>query len=231
MRCVVIHGYDTYGHSAMTDRARLRTWGTTGALSLLVIVVCVLVTRDGAVPSAERDVFRWINELPDVLETPMVAVQYLGVAVVPFIVAAVAAILRQWRLVIAALLVYPLKLLVEKAILKEIVQRPRPARTEPDAILRHAPADGLSFPSGHSIVAFALAGIISPYVSKGWRIVAFALATGVAFSRIYLGAHNPLDVVAGAAGGLLIAAVLNLVLFPKPASETRRPAATTTRGA
>jgi undecaprenyl-diphosphatase len=215
----------------MTDRARLRTWGTTGALSLLVIVVCVLITRDGTVPPAERDVFRWINELPDAFETPMVAVQYLGVAVVPFVVAAVAAILRQWRLVIAALLVYPLKLLVEKAILKEIVQRPRPARTEPDAILRHAPADGLSFPSGHSIVAFALAGIIAPYVSKGWRIVAFALAVGVAFSRIYLGAHNPLDVVAGAAGGLLIAAVLNLVLLPKPASETRRRAATTTRGA
>ena len=104
--------------------------------------------------SAERSVFRAINELPDALEAPMVGVQYLGVAVVPFIVAAIAAILRQWRLVIAALLVYPLKLLVEKAILKEIVQRPRPGRSEPDAILRHTPADGLSFPSGHSIIAF-----------------------------------------------------------------------------
>ena len=132
----------------MTDRARLRTWGTTGALSLLVIVVCVVITRDGTVPSAERDVFRAINELPDALETPMVGVQYLGVAVVPFIVAAVAAILRQWRLAIAALLVYPLKLVVEKVILKEIVQRSRPARTEPDAIIRHAPTRRAELPVG-----------------------------------------------------------------------------------
>ena len=54
--------------------------------------------------------------------------------------------------------------------------------------------------------------------------MAFVLAIGVAFSRIYLGAHNPLDVVAGAAGGLLIAAVLNLVLLPNTATETRRRA-------
>jgi membrane-associated phospholipid phosphatase len=33
-------------------------------------------------------------------------------------------------------------------------------------------------------------------------------------ARIYLGAHNPLDVVAGAAGGILIACVLNLLLAP-----------------
>ena len=62
-------------------------------------------------------------------------------------------------------------------------------------------------------------------------MVAFVLATGVAFSRIYLGAHNPLDVVAGAAGGLLIAAVLNIVLLPNTATETRGAPATTTRGA
>src|SRR6476620_2290284 len=161
----------------MTDRARLRTWGTTGVVSLVVVFVCVLITRNADVPSAEQDVFRAINDLPDALETPMVAVQYLGVAVVPFIVAAVAAILRQWRLVIAALLVYPLKLIVEKVILKELVQRSRPAKTEPDAIIRHAPTHGLSFPSGHSIIAFALAGIVAPYVSRGWRVVAFVVAT------------------------------------------------------
>jgi membrane-associated phospholipid phosphatase len=70
-------------------------------------------------------------------------------------------------------------------------------------------------------------GIVAPYVSKGWKVVAFVLATGVGFSRIYLGAHNPLDVVGGAAGGLLIAAVLNLALLPNPASEPRGAAAST----
>jgi undecaprenyl-diphosphatase len=142
-------------------------------------------------------------------------VQYAGDAVVPFVVAAIAAVLRKLRLAIAAVLVYPLKLVVEKMVLKEIVFRGRPGTTEPDAMLRHVPTHGPSFPSGHAIVAFALAGIVAPYLSRGWRIAAYAGAVAVAFSRIYLGAHNPLDVLAGAAGGLLIAAVLNLLLLPR----------------
>jgi membrane-associated phospholipid phosphatase len=195
-------------------RANVRTWSITGAVSLGVVVLCTILVRDGVVSSSEQSVFRSINELPDALETPMVGVQYAGVAFVPFAVAAIAAVMRKWRLVIAALLVYPLKLIVEKVVLKEIVYRGRPGTTEPDAVLRHVPGHGPSYPSGHAIVAFALAGIVAPYLSRGWRIVAYAAALAVAFSRIYLGAHNPLDVLAGAAAGLLLASVLNLVLLP-----------------
>jgi|SRR5215218_5927316 len=195
-------------------RANLRTWGITGAISLAVVVVCVVLVRDGVVSSAEQEVFRAINGLPDALESPMVGVQYAGVAFVPFLVAAIAAVFRKWRLVVAAVLVYPLKLVVEKVVLKEIVYRPRPGSSEPDAVLRHVPAHGPSFPSGHAIVAFALAGIVAPYVSRGWRVVLFVGAFAVAFSRIYLGAHNPVDVLAGAAAGMVIAAALNVALLP-----------------
>ena len=48
------------------------------------------------------------------------------------LVALVAAVLRRWRLVIAALLVYPLKIFVEKMVVKEIVHRGRPGQTEPE---------------------------------------------------------------------------------------------------
>ena len=200
--------------TADAPRAAVKTWSITGAVSLGVVVLCTFLVRDGVVSSAEQSVFKSINELPDALETPMVGVQYAGVAFVPFLVAAVAAVMRKWRLVIAALLVYPLKLVVEKVVLKEIVYRPRPGQNEPDAILRHVPGAGPSFPSGHAIVAFALAGIVAPYLTRGWRIAAYVAALAVAFSRIYLGAHNPLDVVAGAAAGLLLASVLNLLLLP-----------------
>ena len=64
------------------------------------------------------------------------------------------------------------------------------------------------------MIAFALAGILAPYLSRAWRIVAYAVAVAVCVSRIYLAAHNPLDVVAGAAAGLMIAAGLNLLLVP-----------------
>jgi membrane-associated phospholipid phosphatase len=211
-------------------KTNVRTWSVTGAVSLVVVVVCVLLVRDGDVSTAEQDVFRAINGLPDALETPMVGVQYAGVAFVPFLVAAVAAVLRKWRLVIAAVLIYPLKLIVEKVVLKELVYRPRPGTSEPDVVLRHVPTHGPSFPSGHAIVAFALAGIIAPYVSRGWRIVVYVAALAVAFSRIYLGAHNPLDVLAGAAAGMVLAAALNLILLPHhaPAPDAAStPAATT----
>jgi undecaprenyl-diphosphatase len=42
--------------------------------------------------------------------------------------------------------------------------------------------------------------------------VALVLATCNALARVYLGAHNPLDVVGGAAIGLAIAAVLDMIL-------------------
>ena len=47
---------------------------------------------------------------------------------------------------------------------------------------------------------------------RRWAVVAFVLATLNAVARVYLGAHNPLDVVGGATVGLAIAAVLDLVL-------------------
>ena len=63
---------------------------------------------------------------------------------------------------------------------------------------------------------------MAPYFSRGWRIVAYVGAVAVAFSRIYLGAHNPLDVLAGAAAGLFIAAVLNVLLLPHHARVGHR---------
>ncbi|HXZ76440.1 MAG TPA: phosphatase PAP2 family protein, partial [Streptosporangiaceae bacterium] len=45
-----------------------------------------------------------------------------------------------------------------------------------------------------------------------WGVVAIVLAVCNAVARVYLGAHNPLDVVGGAAIGLIIAAVLDMIL-------------------
>jgi undecaprenyl-diphosphatase len=74
------------------------------------------------------------------------------------------------------------------------------------------PHGGLSFTSGHAIITFAIAGLLVLVLPRGWGVVAFVLATCNAVARVYLGAHNPLDVVGGAAIGLMIAAVLDLIL-------------------
>jgi undecaprenyl-diphosphatase len=97
-------------------------------------------------------------------------------------------------------------------VAKLLVQRQRPGTTVPDAILRGVPHHGLSFTSGHAIITFAIAGLLVLVLPRRWGVVAFVLATCNGVARVYLGAHNPLDVVGGAAIGLAIAAVLDMIL-------------------
>jgi undecaprenyl-diphosphatase len=61
-----------------------------------------------------------------------------------------------------------------------------------------------SFPSGHAATAFAAATILS-LLYGGISAVAFITGLVVAYSRVYMGVHFPLDVVAGAALGSGIA--------------------------
>lgn len=63
-----------------------------------------------------------------------------------------------------------------------------------------------AFPSGHSVTAFVVAAAVVlawPRAASRWRagLTGLALAALVAVSRIAVGAHWPLDVLTGAAGG------------------------------
>jgi membrane-associated phospholipid phosphatase len=180
------------------------------AASLAVFAGCAVLVADGRVGSVERAAFHAVNGLPDWLYGPMLAFQYLGVLAMPLVVAVGALAFRRWRLAAALVLVVPLKLALER-VAKWLVQRERPGTTVADAILRGVPSAGLSFVSGHAIITFAIAGLLGLVLPRRWAVVAFVLATCNAVARVYLGAHNPLDVVGGAAVGLAIAAGLDLV--------------------
>jgi membrane-associated phospholipid phosphatase len=63
-----------------------------------------------------------------------------------------------------------------------------------------------AFPSGHATTAFALAGLLTLGIaSRAWVAAIVTLATLVAISRSVVGAHWPLDILAGAFGGWLCA--------------------------
>jgi membrane-associated phospholipid phosphatase len=128
--------------------------------------------------------------------------------VVGVVVAMAAAALRKPWLALAALLVTAAKLLAERFVWNVLqIHRQRPAITEPVVIVRgNTATTGLSFVSGHVLLATALSWVITPYLRGGWRVVPWLIVALVGFARIYLGAHNPLDVVGGVALGTVVGA-------------------------
>ncbi|NHA02763.1 phosphatase PAP2 family protein [Mucilaginibacter sp. HC2] len=88
-------------------------------------------------------------------------------------------------------------------LIKVGVNRTRPADRYPDEIFVNSPTHNYSFPSGHTSLAFATATTLSMQYKKWYVTVpAYAWASSVAYSRMYLGKHYPTDVLAGAAVGI-----------------------------
>ena len=200
-------------------RRRADAWSVLGGL--VVLAVCMFIVRSGEVGSVEEAVFHAINGLPDFLQAPVWLFQLPGILVFPLLVALVALLLRRYRLAAAIALSVPIKLLLERRVVKVLVERQRPGTSVSDAILRDASPTGLSFPSGHAVLAFALAGLLAPYLGRNGKLVVYTLAALNGVARIYLGAHNPLDIVGGAGLGIAIVGALNLVFgVPAQGPET-----------
>jgi undecaprenyl-diphosphatase len=87
--------------------------------------------------------------------------------------------------------------------LKRTSRRKRPCEIEPHCWSFVLPPDKYSFPSGHSITAFAVAvtlGLFYPFLKPCLLALAFLIAA----SRIILGMHFLSDVIAGSALGVVL---------------------------
>ena len=95
---------------------------------------------------------------------------------------------------------------------KVIANRPRPYQVVADAVLRQPPAHGTSFPSSHTAVTVAVVIALVPFLPRALAWVAIAYAVLVGWSRVYLGVHYPLDVLAGAGIGMAVGGLVLLAL-------------------
>lgn len=100
------------------------------------------------------------------------------------------------------------------AFLAQLIKRST-KRRRPNAGIRGFAAlvenpDAFSFPSGHTAASVALA-VAWAGEGSGLGLLASAFAALVGFSRVYLGVHYPLDVMAGAVLGLTAGGLARLV--------------------
>ncbi len=174
--------------------------------ALLTALACVaLAVTTGPVASVDRALFLFVQHHLRVawLDGVMAQLTMLGDA-------AVCLLLLLWAAVALRrpLLTEPIVALVAVGVsvgwLKHLVGRLRPSQVIPNLHLIGPHLGNLSFPSGHTTTAVALAALLGHRYPR-LRPLLWPLAAGVGLSRIYNGVHYPLDVLAGALLGSAIA--------------------------
>jgi len=177
-----------------------------GAAALLVTAV---VARRDHVTHAEDLVFRSVNGLPDSLYPPAWTVMQLGTLGAVPAAAGVAWLAADGELA-GRLLASGTATWALSKLVKQIVRRPRPATLLPGTRCRGREAAGLGYLSGHAGVAVALGAAALPRLGPAGRPLALSVIPLVGLTRVYVGAHLPLDVAGGAALGLTAEAAVRL---------------------
>lgn len=172
----------------------------------------------------EVAIFQAINGLPGSLRPFLWVLNQYGTVLTIPLATTVALLFRRWLLAVS-LAASGVAVYVLAKVVKEYVARGRPAALLGGVVERETFSSGsLGYPSGHAAVAWAITLILLPHVSQPWRTVAIVLTMVVPLSRMYVGAHLPLDLIGGAALGVTVASAVNLLVGVRvhgPAKDTR----------
>jgi len=171
----------------------------------------------------EARAFRAVNGLPDSVYLPAWAVMQLGAFGAIPATAAAAWLAGDGELAGRLLVGGTATWALAKAV-KQIVRRPRPATLLPGIRRRGRDASGLGYLSGHAGVAVALGAAALPRLGPGGRALALAAIPLVGVTRVYVGAHFPLDVAGGAALGLAVNAAAGTAVRSCSTPSGPRPA-------
>ncbi len=183
---------------------RLSLWVSWGVPAIAVILALIVLAM-----GANQSLFLSVNRLSQFTGDALWAnLTILGDGLVVFVLVLLFTGRRPdvvWALILTGVLAS-----LAAPALKALIGGGRPAAVLPLEsfhIIGPVLQSG-SFPSGHTMAAFAFAGAVSLLMNRAWLtalLVLIAAATGL--SRIMVGAHWPLDVLGGAATGWLCAVV------------------------
>jgi undecaprenyl-diphosphatase len=193
--------------------------GSIAVAGAVVLAVSVVWARYDELHPLEMHVFRVVNRMPDWLYVPLwLPMQYGNFMVGMVAGVGVGLVLGEPATAVAVVLAAFAKLVVERGIRQWMSGfgsvRQRPGTSEPGAITRgpDVPKKGASFPSGHVLLAAAISTVLSSSLDPGWVSVPWVLTVLVMVGRVYVGAHNPLDVTAGLGAGMIIGGGLDMLL-------------------
>ncbi len=162
---------------------------------------------------ADHSLFFWLNGMVHSKTLMAVAVNLSDLGRYPVLLLTAMVLALDGRAafrkhVLAMLLIMPVAFAVNTG-LKRAIDRDRPQSYYREAVARGEvqiqvgeKVSHRSFPSGHTTMAFFAMGYLV-WAKRRHAVWALALALGVAWSRVAVGAHFPLDCVAGGALGLM----------------------------
>jgi len=180
----------------------------------LVLDQPVLAWAEGVQSDLTENVIRIVNRFGGGMNPVMI--------VLFFLIAGVAYLERRWVSYAIAMAIGGLAAGIIGQIIKQLVGRARPELWLGPS--HYAPGSSTSFPSGHTVGAFALAGVLL-FASRNWplRIIVLLLAAAVGLSRVLAFRHWLSDVTASAAVGLVVAWAVTRVVMPLTKSSELRP--------
>ena len=194
-----------------------RAWaaGLLASLGAALFGVSAVLLKAGAV-SWDVSLFGMLNQVPSALASVLTPLSrlFLPAGIVAVVVLTVGYVVARNRSVlplatgaIAAAAAWALA-----HVAKALAERPRPYEVIAGAVLRQQPAHGTSFPSTHTAVTMAVVIALVPFLPRALAAVALTYAVLVGWSRVYLGVHYPLDVLAGAGISLAVGGAVLLAL-------------------